>query len=100
MLELHKFDLRAGQRYICRDEIETLCLCVLNYVMYIQFVINQKIVRGVLQAFLRNTNPAGRVPLRVDIEEKNFLPLHRKTRCEVDIGRCLTNAAFLIEDRN
>ena len=61
-------------------------------------LVYKDIIDCVLQVSLGYADTAGRIPLRIDIQDQHLLALHGKAGCKIDIRSGLSNATLLIEN--
>ena len=97
--EIYQLDFRARQLAVRRNQVETPARRreshVLDFCNTKQYVVNCGSERSLI-----NPGAHGRIALRIEVDQQHAAFHRHQARGEIDAGRRLADAAFLIGDRN
>ena len=91
----NQFNLRARELNVRGQGVEILDAGSLHRFLH-RGVVHQDVVDRRLHAVVIDAHAAGRIPLRVQIDQQNAKPLGGDAGGQIDCGRRLPHAAFLV----
>ena len=97
-VQFHQLDFCSRQICVGRNQVQSLHIGVHDCLPRIELRINQQVIYGIFQIFLRYTDAAGRISLGIDVQHQYFLSELRQTRSEIDIRCGLSDAALLVKN--
>ena len=98
LIRANQFHFCSRQLNIRSKELQFFNHCILQAVFH-GGPAHQGVVNGI-SALQCTTKPAGRVPLRIQVDHQRLFPHLRQAGCQI-YGSCsLSNTAFLVRNRN